>query len=78
MVTGNLASADRNALRAVPVGELATPVLFVALWSTGFVVARAAAPHADLSLFLVARFALAGLILAALAAVSGARWPHGR
>lgn len=54
------------------------PGLFVLLWSTGFIVARAAAPHADLNLFLLARFALAALVLAAIAAMAGAPWPTGR
>lgn len=56
----------------------AAPAAFVALWSTGFVVARTAAPHADLSLLLTARFASAAIVFVALAAGLRDRWPHGR
>lgn len=54
------------------------PALFVVLWSTGFVVARAIAPYADPCLFLTARFALAGLVLTACALVARVSWPSGR
>ncbi|WP_207478557.1 DMT family transporter [Arenibaculum pallidiluteum] len=73
-------SAERTAIivsvirRASPAWMLA-PALFVALWSTGFLVARAAAPHADLNLFLLARFALAAGILAVLSVAAGVPWP---
>jgi drug/metabolite transporter (DMT)-like permease len=53
----------------------ATPLTFALLWSSGFIVARYAAPDADPFTFLVARFASAGLILLLLAVVSGAPWP---
>ena len=48
------------------------PLMFVLIWSTGFVVARAIAPHADPNLFLAERFALAALLPALLAAVARA------
>uniref|UniRef100_I2Q1L6 DMT(Drug/metabolite transporter) superfamily permease n=1 Tax=Desulfovibrio sp. U5L TaxID=596152 RepID=I2Q1L6_9BACT len=54
------------------------PALFVFLWSTGFVVARAIVPYADPCLFLTARFALAGLVLAGGAALARASWPSAR
>ncbi|EHJ46864.1 protein of unknown function DUF6 transmembrane [Solidesulfovibrio carbinoliphilus subsp. oakridgensis] len=54
------------------------PALFVFLWSTGFVVARAIVPYADPSLFLTARFALAGLVLAGCALAARASWPGAR
>ena len=54
------------------------PVLFVVVWSTGFIIARAAAPHADLQLFLFLRFLASALILGIVAAVSHAPWPCGR
>jgi drug/metabolite transporter (DMT)-like permease len=57
------------------VPRLAIPALFVVLWSTGFVVARLAAPHADVNLFLALRFVLASACLAALVTVTGRRWP---
>ena len=59
------------------IGSLLAPAGFVLLWSTGFIVARAAAPHADLSLFLAGRFWLAALLLAAFAGFSLRAWPTG-
>jgi drug/metabolite transporter (DMT)-like permease len=59
----------RNMLRLV------VPVVFVLIWSTGFILAKAALPHADLQLFLVARFTLAALAMALAAAFAGAPWP---
>lgn len=59
-------------------GAVLAPAAFVVLWSTGFVVARSAAPHADLSLFLAARFGLASLLLGAFALTVRARWPAAR
>ena len=54
------------------------PLLFVLIWSTGFVVARVAAPHADLQLFLVLRFTLTAAVMGLTALVTGAKWPRGR
>ncbi|CAH2943094.1 MAG: Permease of the drug/metabolite transporter (DMT) superfamily [uncultured Paraburkholderia sp.] len=49
--------------------------VFVVLWSTGFVVARAITPYADPNLFLLARFGDTALIFALAAAASRATWP---
>ena len=54
------------------------PVLFVLIWSTGFIVAKAVLPHADLQWFLVARFSLTALVLGLAAVVGRAAWPRGR
>jgi drug/metabolite transporter (DMT)-like permease len=54
------------------------PLLFVLIWSTGFVVARVAAPHADLQLFLALRFTLTAAVMGLTALVAGAKWPRGR
>ncbi|MBN3821814.1 EamA/RhaT family transporter, partial [Paraburkholderia sp. Se-20369] len=40
---------------------------FVALWSTGFIVARAIKPYADPNLFLLARFAGTAVLFGAVA-----------
>jgi drug/metabolite transporter (DMT)-like permease len=53
------------------------PVIFVLIWSTGFIVAKAVIPHADLQLFLAVRFALTALVLGAAAVAIGADWPRG-
>ena len=51
------------------------PWLFVVIWSTGFVVARGAMPHAPPFGFLAIRFALSFVCLAAWVARIGAAWP---
>ena len=54
------------------------PAVFVVLWSTGFVVARAIAPYADPNLYLLARFGGTALLFAGAARVARVRWPTGR
>ncbi|WP_321964787.1 DMT family transporter [Paraburkholderia sp. J7] len=54
------------------------PALFVVLWSTGFVVARAIAPYADPNLFLLARFTGTAALFTIVALVMHAPWPRGR
>ncbi|WP_322106308.1 DMT family transporter [Paraburkholderia sp. J41] len=54
------------------------PALFVFLWSTGFVVARAIAPFADPNLFLLARFGGTAALFACIALAVRAPWPRGR
>ena len=56
----------------------AMPWLFVAIWSTGFVVARLAMPHAPPFGFLAIRFALSALAFFVWIALAGAAWPRGR
>ena len=53
-------------------------MLFVLLWSTGWVVARASAGHADPLTFLCLRFVLAGCVVGAIAFFAKATWPKGR
>ncbi len=55
----------------------AAPLVFVLLWSTGFIVAKYAAPHAPPLTFLVYRFAGVVAILLPIVAVSRAPWPRG-
>ncbi len=54
---------------------LAAPALFVLLWSTGWISARYAAPHADPLWFLTIRFACAGGAIALFAFAVRAPWP---
>ena len=65
-------SADR------PAFVRAMPWLFVVIWSTGFVVARLAMPHAPPFGFLSYRFALSALCLTAWVAIARAAWPASR
>lgn len=69
-----------TALPAVRVPALvrAMPWLFVAIWSTGFIVARYAMPHAPPLTFLAMRFGLSAACFGFWIAVSRPRWPRGR
>jgi drug/metabolite transporter (DMT)-like permease len=54
------------------------PIVFVLIWSSGFVVARYAMPYAPPIKFLAVRFALCVACLALWAVASRAAWPSGR
>ena len=53
----------------------AAPLAFVLIWSTGFIVAKYAAPHAPPLTFLLYRFAGAIAILLPIIAITRAPWP---
>jgi len=55
----------------------AMPVVFVLIWSTGFIVARYGMPHAPPMSFLVLRYALSIACFGLWVALAGARWPRG-
>ncbi len=54
------------------------PLLFVLIWSTGFVVARYGMPHAGPMAFLALRYLLSVLAFGLWIAVVRAPWPRGR
>lgn len=54
------------------------PPVFVLIWSTGFIVAKYAAPHADPLTFLCLRYVGAIALLAPLAFALRAEWPKDR
>lgn len=54
------------------------PALFVVLWASAFTAGKVAVTYAPPFLLLSTRFLLAGLVLAALARLSGRRWSFGR
>ena len=56
----------------------AMPWVFVLIWSTGFIVARYAMPHAPPFGFLALRYALSVLCLLAWIACAGVAWPRSR
>jgi drug/metabolite transporter (DMT)-like permease len=66
-VDGQIISAVEVDLRGLKLSRLA-PVLFVLLWSTGFVGAKYGLPYADPFIFLSIRVLIAALILFAVAA----------
>ena len=53
----------------------AFPLLFVLLWSTGFIGARLGLPHAEPLSFLFIRYLAVIALMTLVALVSGARWP---
>src|SRR5215472_10641778 len=55
--------------------RMAFPALFVLLWSTGFIAAKYGLPYAPPLHFLLYRFALVGLLMAAVAMLTSAPWP---
>ena len=65
---GKIISSVEIDLRGLKLARFA-PVLFVLLWSTGFVGAKYGLPYADPFIFLSVRVLIAGLILFAVAAV---------
>jgi drug/metabolite transporter (DMT)-like permease len=56
----------------------AIPVVFVLIWSTGFIVARFVVPNAPPLTFLSMRYALSALCFALWIGVTRAAWPVGR
>lgn len=55
----------------------AMPVLFVLLWSTGFIGARFGLPYAEPFTFLLVRFLLTLVVLVPLVFLLGSKWPRG-
>jgi drug/metabolite transporter (DMT)-like permease len=58
--------------------QRAVPLIFVLIWSTGFVVARYGMPHAGPMDFLALRFFCSALLFLGWVRWSGAKWPQGR
>jgi drug/metabolite transporter (DMT)-like permease len=56
--------------------QLAFPVLFVLLWSTGFIAAKYGLPYASPFAFLFWRFVLVGGLMTAVAFATRAPFPH--
>lgn len=54
------------------------PAVFVLLWSTGWLAARAAMPYSEPLTFLTLRYVLAALVLAAICAATSVEWPRDR
>ena len=55
----------------------AAPILFVLLWSTGFIGARFGLPYIEPMTFLALRMVCVVLIMGVIAFAVRARWPHG-
>lgn len=63
------------ALPASPLQRIA-PMLFVLLWSTGFIGAKLGLPYAGPMTFLAVRFLAVAVLTAPFAVLSGALWPR--
>ena len=59
-------------------GPRVVPVLFVLLWSTGFIGARLGVPHAPPLAFLALRYAAVIVLMTLVAFAMRAPWPRGR
>ncbi|MFW2401343.1 EamA family transporter, partial [Burkholderia pseudomallei] len=70
--------ASSGPLRMLRSASAAAAAAFVALWSTGFIVARAIKPYADPNLYLLARFCGTALLYAGIALAARAPWPAPR
>ena len=56
--------------------QFAFPILFVLLWSTGFMAAKYGLPYAPPLTFLLYRFALVAVLMTVVALVTRAAWPR--
>ena len=72
-----LGSHAEKTMRLSKIAITAAPMVFVLLWSTGFIGARYGLPYIEPMTFLAVRMIFVVLIMAAIALVSGARWPRG-
>jgi drug/metabolite transporter (DMT)-like permease len=54
------------------------PVIFVLIWSTGWIVAKYAVPYADPLTFLAVRYACAVVVVGGFALLARAEWPKTR
>ena len=68
---------ERRRRVAVPAVK-AIPALFILIWSTGFIVAKAIVPVADPDLFLTVRMGAAGVLFLIVSLVFRAPWPAAR
>ena len=62
-------------MRLTKMAIAAAPVLFVLLWSTGFIGARYGLPYIEPMTFLALRMVFVVLVMATIALLVGARWP---
>src|SRR5882724_896290 len=63
-------------MRLTKVAIAAAPVLFVLLWSTGFVGARFGLPYIEPLTFLAVRMIFVIIIMGAIALIAQVRWPN--
>jgi drug/metabolite transporter (DMT)-like permease len=64
-------------MRLTRIAIAAAPMLFVLLWSTGFIGARYGLPYIEPLTFLAVRMVFVVIVMTAIALIAGARWPRG-
>jgi drug/metabolite transporter (DMT)-like permease len=64
-------------MRPTQLAISAAPILFVLLWSTGFIGARYGLPYIEPMTFLAVRMVFVVGIMVVIALIAGARWPQG-
>src|ERR1700686_3757661 len=64
-------------MRLTRLAIASAPMLFLLLWSTGFIGARYGLPYIEPLTFLVGRMVFVVVVMVAIALIGGARWPHG-
>jgi drug/metabolite transporter (DMT)-like permease len=55
--------------------QVASPVIFVVLWSSAFIAAKFGLTHVEPLTFMASRFGLVTAIFVTIALITGARWP---
>src|SRR4029077_20301468 len=63
-------------MRSSQLAIAAAPILFVLLWSTGFIGARYGLPYIEPLTFLAVRMAVVAALLGVIALMVRARWPN--
>lgn len=83
MSTTALSACTAQSFRPGPLARAAAglaaaslPLLFILLWSSGYVAGKLALAHTGPLTLLTLRFGLAALVLISLALATGAPWPH--
>lgn len=81
--TAALSPCAAQSFRPGPVARLlaavaasSLPLLFILLWSSGYVAGKLALPHTGPLTLLALRFGLAAVVLIGVALATGAPWPH--
>jgi len=64
-------------MRLTRIAIAAAPMLFVLLWSTGFIGARYGLPYIEPLTFLAVRMVFVVIVMTTIALIAGARWPGG-
>ena len=64
-------------MRLTRIAIAAAPMLFVLLWSTGFIGARYGLPYIEPLTFLAVRMVFVVIVMTTIALIAGARWPVG-